>query len=169
MTLSARQPRLLLGRLLIVVSVVLLALWVCYVVLLGLADVWDFCPLAVALAVLVIGVRLARLGKPIPCLFGVSWKRDLVLGLAIGALAELVLWFLINFGHMQLERLQEPGFKTAMAIYRRLRLHHEHTLTVYFASACAFAVLIAMWTMGAFALLSIIRSFRRAKSMQRTS
>jgi len=164
-----RQPRLLFGILLIILSIILLGLWVWYVVLLGVADVWDFCPVAVALAVLLIGVELTPVGRPILGPLGMSWKRDLVLGLAIGALGELILWFLINFGHMQLERLQEPGFKTAMALYTHLRPYHEHTLTVYIASVCAFIVLTAMWSIAAFALLSIVRFVRRANSTQRTN
>jgi len=165
---SAHQPRLLSGRFFIILGIILFVLWLWYFVpLVRPTDVWDLIPLVLALTSLLIGIKLVRLGKRILDQFGVSWRRDLLLAVVIGAVGELSLWFYLSFigideYHTRLERLQEPGYRIALDIYWILRRHHERTLTVVaLAALSAWVVLVAMWSVGAFALLSIVRFARR--------
>jgi len=122
MTSAALKPRSLAGKLLVAIGIVLVALWMRYFVqLVRPIDVWDFCPLPVALTFILLGVRFAGLGELILARTAVSYNRDLVLGLAFGIFAELGLWSFLNFAvqdpetaerYLQLERLQEPGSKS---------------------------------------------------------
>jgi hypothetical protein len=123
MTEPAVRRRSLAGRLLIVAGIGLFFLWAYYFLdLVRNTDAWDLCPLPVALAAILIGIKLVRLDVRILAMIGVSYKRDLAIALAIGALVELILWALTGLvpqmaaRFSQLERLQEPSLRIALVI-----------------------------------------------------
>jgi hypothetical protein len=159
--------RLLVEKLLLVAGIGLFAVWAYYFVnLVRPTDVWDFCPVPVSVALIAIGVRFVGLGELILAQIGVSYKRDLVFALALGTLFELSLSVFLFFvvggdpemaeRYIALERLQEPGMKIGMAVYRYSYAHGVR-LDPYIASICGLIGLMAMWSFGAFVLLSIVR------------
>ncbi|MBZ5608916.1 MAG: hypothetical protein LAP38_11695 [Acidobacteriia bacterium] len=165
------------GKSLIVTGIVLFALWTDYFLhLVRPMDIWDFCPLPLALTVVLIGFKLARfgLGELILAHAAVSYKRDLVLSLAIGGLAELSLLAFFNFvagndpemagRYIQLQRLQDPGATVGLAVFKYLYSHLGVSLSRDVGTFCAVAVLIAFWSLGVFAILTIFRFLRHAKS-----
>ena len=169
MASTAVKPRSLLGKLLLVAGIGLLALWAYYFVsLVRPTDVWDLSPLPVALALIVVGVRFAGFGELILAQGGVSYKRDLVLALPLGTLAELSLWAFLYFvvdGDPEsaerwnaLERLQDPAINMGLAVYRYSYAHGVR-LDPYMVSIGCLVILIAIWSLAAFALLRIARFF----------
>lgn len=172
MTSTARKP--LIGKLLVVVGIALAALWICYFAQLARPiDVWDFCPLPVALTLILLGGRFAGLGQLILAQAAVSYKRDLVLALVLGTSAELSVWSFLHFAaddpetaerYLQLERLQEPGIKIGVAIARHSYAHLSVRLSIYLAEICAFTVLVTTWSLGAFAVLRTVWFLRSPKS-----
>lgn len=136
MTLTVVNPRILVGKLLVVTGIALLILWAAYFLqLVRPVDIWDFCLLPAAFTAIFIGVKLAQRGgllQLVPTLVAVSWKRDLVLSLVIGALAELSVWALFFFDvevadrYSLLARLQDPAETVGLAICR----HATSTLGV---------------------------------------
>jgi len=99
----------------------------------------------------------------------VPYKRDFLLSLAAAALMEIILGPVVNFFATdgvvlaRVERLQSPGASMGVWIYRCLYAHVGHTWSVYCAVACAFLVLIAIWTCGCFSILSVFRLLRRGQ------
>jgi hypothetical protein len=171
MTLPSLKPRLLSGKLLVVVGIGLLALWIWYFTdLVRPMDIWDFCPLLVALALILLGVRFAGLGELLLAQAARSYKHDLVLALAFGILAELSLWwFLFHVvvdpesaeRYRDLERLEEPGIRIGLAIYRYSYAHLGGRVSVHLADIFGFAVPITMWSLGALTLLRVVRFLQR--------
>jgi hypothetical protein len=170
MASTAVKPRSLLGKLLLVAGIGLLALWAYYFVSLARpTDVWDLSPPPVALALIVVGVRFAGLGELILAQGGVSYKRDLVLALALGTLAELSLWAFLYFvvdgdpetaeRWIALERLQEPGVKMGLTLFRYSYSHLGVRLDPYAVSVGVLLIQAAIWSSAAFALLRIARFF----------
>ena len=174
MTPTTTEPRLLAGKILVVSGIVLFALWTYYFIqLVRPIDIWDFSPLPVALAVVLIGVKVTRLYDLMLARAAVSYKRDLALGLIIGTLTELSLWAFLYFAvndpesaerYIPLERLEEPGVRVGLAIYRYAYSHVGNPWSRYVGTVCAFLVLIGIWSLVAFTLLRILWLFRRAKS-----
>ena len=172
MTSTTLKP--FVGKRLVVVGIALLALWVCYLTQLARPiDVWDFCPFPVAVALILLGVRFAGVGELILAQTTVSCKRDLVLGLAFGIFVELSLWSFLHFAlddpetaerYLQLERLQEPGVKIGLAIARCSYAQLGNRLSIHLANICAFMVLVATWSLGAFAVLRTVCFLRHPKS-----
>jgi hypothetical protein len=118
MTPRDSKPRSLVGKRLIIAGIVLFALWAYYFVpLVRPRDIWDFCPLVVALAVILSGAKLAGFDELILANVAISYKRALVIGLVTGALAELIL-FTFHVDH-----LPDRGNRIATAIYWHLRPH----------------------------------------------
>ena len=163
------KPRSLLGKLLLVAGIGLFAVWTYYFApLVRPTDVWDLIPLLVALALILLGLWLAGLGELILAQTAVSYKRDLVVALAIGTLVELslsVFLFFVFGGHPEtaeryivLERLQEPAMQVGLAIYRYSYAHGVR-LNPYLVSICCLIGLLAMWSFAAFVLLRIARFF----------
>jgi hypothetical protein len=137
------------GKVLLTAGIGLLALWAYYfVTLVRPRDLWDLCPLLVALALVGLGVRFAGLTELIMAQT-VSYKRDLALALALGTLVEVSLWAL----HV----LQEPGARIGLAVFRYSYSHLGVKLDPYAVSVGILIVLIAMWSLMAFALLGIVR------------
>jgi hypothetical protein len=174
-TLTAVKLRLLVGQLLVVTGIALLTLWAAYFgQLVRPIDIWDFCLLPAAFAATLIGARVAPRGRLIELVrthVAVSGRRDLVLSLVIGTLAVLILWalfFFIDDGlaerYSKLARLQDPGVTVGLAVYRHTYFHLGRNASLYLAELCAFVVLIAMWSFGVFALLSIFRFLRSGLS-----
>lgn len=162
------------GKLLIVVGIALLFSWAYYFLnLVRPVDAWDFCPLPFAFATLLIGIKLARLDRRILAMIGLTYKRDLAFALAVGTLAEAVLWALTGpdperaARFIELAKLQEPGVRSGLAIYRHLYAHLGRTGSLWIAEPSVFVVLIAIWSAGAFALLCIVRVIRNASSRVR--
>jgi hypothetical protein len=96
-----------------------------------------------------------------------------VLALALGTLAELSLWAFIFFTvddsettlkYIRLVRLQEPGIRIGEALFRRSYAHLGRTGSLWVAEGSAFAVLISIWSLGAFTVLRMVRFFRYPKS-----
>jgi hypothetical protein len=176
MTLTVVKSRLLVGKLLVVIGIVLFILWVCYFgQLVRPIDVWDFCLLPAAFAAILIGVKVAPRGRLLELVrtqVAVSCKRDLVLSLVIGALAMLGLWaflFLINDPvlaerYSRLAGLQDPGVTVGLVIYRHTYFHLGRSASLYLAEVCAFVVLMAIWSFGSFLLLTMFRFLRHAES-----
>lgn len=170
MTLQRRSRA---GTLLTIAGLGLLALWAYYFIPLARpADVWDYSPLIVVLPTILVGVKLAKLHEPILAQLGRSYKRDLAIAFAIGALAELSVWAFLLFWradlqtadlYYTLENLQLPA-EIAMPIYRYAYPVLGNTSARHFTVFCGFAVLIAIWSAGTFVLLLIIRIFRRMRS-----
>jgi hypothetical protein len=169
MASTAVKPRSLLGKLLLVAGIGLFALWTYYFVnLLRPIDLWDFCPLPVALALIALGIRFAGLGELTLAQRAVSYKRDLVVALALGTLAELSLWAFLYFvvgsdpemaeRYIALERLQDPAINMGLAVYRYSYAHGVR-LDPYIVSIGCLVILIAIWSLAAFALLRIARFF----------
>jgi len=167
------------GKVLLVAGISLFALWIYYFVnLVRPTNLWDFCPLPVSLILILLGVRFAGLGELILAQTAVSYKRDLVLALAFGTLAELSLWAFLYFvvgsdperaeRYIALERLQDPAIKMALAVYRYSYTHGVR-LDPYVLSICGLIVLMAMWSFGTFVLLSIVRllSTRHSRNLAR--
>ena len=89
----ASRRRQLACRLLVVAGVALFSCWAYYFLdLVRPVDPWDLCPLPVALAAILIGIKLTRLDGRILAMIGVSYKRDVAIAFAIGMLVELVFW-----------------------------------------------------------------------------
>jgi hypothetical protein len=174
MTPTVVNPRILVGKLLVATGIALLILWAAYFLqLVRPIDIWDFCLLPVAFASILIAVKLAprtRLLELVPTPVAVSWKRDLVLSLVIGAFVELSVWALFFFDievaqrYSLLARLQEPAVTVGLAIYRHTYFHLGRSASLHLAQVCAFAVLIAIWSFGSFALLTILRFLRHTES-----
>lgn len=174
MTLPGLNLRLLVGKLLIIAGIGLVAVWTCYFVqLVRPIDLWDFFPLSVALTVTLLGVKFTSLRELILAQSLVSYKRDLVSGLALGVLAELCLWAFLFFvvsddlkmaeWYIRLERLQAPGRKVGVAIYRYSYSRLGGVASRYIGTLCAFMIPIAIWSLVAFAVLRIARPFRSAQ------
>jgi hypothetical protein len=169
----ADSPRLLAGKVLLVFGVGLLAVWTFYFADLARSvDAWDFSPLLVAVAAILIGVKLMGLDRLLR-LTAVSWKRDLVPALALGAIVELGLWAFLFVAvkhpdsaerYFQLERLQEPGGIVGLTIYRHLYSYIGGTWARNVCLVCAFTTLIAIWSVAVLALLRIFRLFCGARS-----
>ena len=176
MILHDLTSRQLVGNLTLTAGIGLLALWAYYFVsLVRPTDVWDLSPLSLALALIAVGVRFAGLGELILGQAAVSYKRDLVLALVLGTLVELSLWAFLFFvvgddpdsaeRWIALERLQEPGVKMGLALFRYSYSHLGVRLDPYALSVGVLLVLTAIWSSAAFALLRIARFFgiRRAE------
>jgi hypothetical protein len=92
----------------------------------------------------------------------------LVLALVLGTLFELSLWafgFFFVGEHPEmaerfvaLDRLQEPVIKVGLAVWRYSYAHGVR-LNPYIVSTGCLVLLAAIWSLGAFALLRIIRFF----------
>ncbi len=174
MTEPAIRRRSLAGRLLIVAGVALFSYWAYYFLdLVRERDAWDFVPLPVALAAILIGVKLAQLNGRILAMIGVSFKRDLAVATVIGTLVEIILWALISrdpeiaarFIHLEL--IQKFALRIAMAVYRYSYFRIGNPGSRYLASVGGFAILIAIWSSGAFVLLRIFWFLRNASSRVR--
>jgi hypothetical protein len=127
-------------------------------------DAWDLCPLPVALAAILIGIKLARLDFRLLAMIGVSYKRDLVIALAVGALVELALSAWVSLhpeNHRQPEWLQEPALRIGLAIYRYSYSHIGNPGSIYVSTICAYMVVIAISSAGAFALLRVLGCLTR--------
>jgi hypothetical protein len=162
---------LLVGELLALVGIGLLALWISYFAeLVRPIDVWDFCPLPVALALILFGVWFTGLGDLILAWASESYKRDLAMALAFGILAELTLWgFFTHLDidafvepetaqrYLALQSLPAPGF----AILKYLYFHLGIRLSPHLGLVFVFAVPIAMWSLGAFTLFRMVRFLPR--------
>jgi hypothetical protein len=145
----ACHPKLT-GKLLLTAGIALLALWAYYFdTLVRPTDLWDLCPLPVTVAIIVLGVRFARLGGLISGQAEVLYKRDLVLALALGTLVELSLW--------ALGRLQEPGIKIGLAVFRYSYSHFGVRLDPYAVSVGVLVAYAAIWSAAAFVSLRIAR------------
>jgi hypothetical protein len=103
-------------------------------------------------------------------MIGISYRRDLAIALAIGTLVELVLWALTGpdperaARYSELAKLQEPGVRIALAIYKYSYVHLGRTWSLWVAEPCAFLVLIAIWSASAFALLRVVWFLRTSKT-----
>jgi hypothetical protein len=171
MTVPAPRRPSLAGRLLIVAGVGLFSLWVYYFLnLVRPVDAWDFCALPMAMASILIGVKIAGLDQRLLTMIGVSYKRDVTIALAIGALVEFTLWVLTGpdleraTRYSQLARLQEPGVRIGLTIYKHASPHLGRTWSLWVAEPCAFLVLIAIWSASAFALLRVVWFLRTSKT-----
>ena len=120
-----------------------------------------------------LGVRFAGLGELMLAQTAVSYKRDLVLGLALGTFAQLSIWSFLHFAvdgpetaerYLQLGRLQEPAVKIGVGIARYSYAHLGSRLSIYLANISAFSVLTATWSLGAFAVLRTVCFLRYPKS-----
>jgi len=167
----ATRRRRLACRLLVVAGVALFSCWAYYFLdLVRPVDVWDFSPLPVALAAILLGVKIARLDGRMLAMIGVSYRRDLAIALAIGTLVELVLWALTGpdperaARYSELAKLQEPGVRIALAIYKYSYVHLGRTWSLWVAEPCAFLVLIAIWSASAFVLLCVVWFLRTSKT-----
>jgi hypothetical protein len=150
MTSTDVKPRSLFGKLLLAAGIGLFALWAYYfVTLVRPTDVWDLCPLPVALAVILLGIRFAGLRELLLAHTAVSYKRDLALALALGTLVEVSLW--------ALDVLQEPGLKIGLALFRYSYSHLGVRLDPYAVSVGVLLVYAAIWSSAAFALLRTAR------------
>jgi hypothetical protein len=174
MTVPATRRRSRAGRFLIGAGVGLFSPWAYYFLnLVRPADAWDFSPLPVALGAILIGIRRARLDVRLPAMIGVSYRRDLAIALVTGMLVELILWLLTGpdperaARYSQLARLQEPGVRIGLAVYKQSYSHLGRTLSLWIAELFVFLVLIAIWSTGAFALFCILRFVRNASSRVR--
>jgi len=165
---SHLKQRLLAGKALLAAGIGLFALWAYYfVTLVRPTDVWDLCPLAITLTLIALGVRFAGLGELILAQTAVSYKRDLVLALVLGTLVELGLWAFLYFvvggdpdvaeRWIALERLQEPGEKIGLAVWRYSYSHIGVRLDPYAIAVGVLIVLAAIWSSAAFALLRVGR------------
>ncbi len=159
---------MLVGNFLIVTGMGLLAVWARYFLDLVIPiDLWDISPLPVAIATILIGVKIAPAlprycfkkikATSIACLH-VSGKRSLAIAFAAGGLMELTIWFLGYFlvtqgpASIWLARLQEPGIRVAYFAASNIFKPPKYPWSAYIGSACGFAVLIAMWSAIALAL-----------------
>jgi hypothetical protein len=165
------EERLLIGRLLAAAGIMLFGLWIFYFMhLVRPIDAWDFSPLPAAIALLLLGGRFVGLRKILLARAAVSYKRDLLMALALGTVAELgILIFTGNHSEMprlyvRLERIQEPGIRVAEALYRHLYADLGRTGSLWVAQGCALAILIAFWSLGAFTVLRTLRFFLRLNS-----
>jgi hypothetical protein len=95
-------------------------------------------------------------------------KRDLVIAFVLGCLIEFSIWYpaynadsdpLTAGQYPWLERLQEPGVRSAYFVWHMLRLRN-YPAVAYLASACGFAVLVTLWSAAALAVLWAARFFR---------
>jgi hypothetical protein len=168
MTSLDLKQRSLRGKILLTAGIGLLAFWAYYFVsLVRPTDIWDLCPLPIAVTLFVLGARFVGLGELILGHAAVSYKRDLALALALGTLVELSLWAFLFFvvgGDPEsaerwnaLERLQEPGIKIGLAAYRYSYSHLGVRLDPYAVSVCVLLVCAAIWSSAAFALLRAAR------------
>ena len=150
-------------------AIAVFVLWIWYFgELVRPTDIWDVCPLGLVLVFILLGVRFGGLGHVGLALIGASYKRDLVLALAFGTLAELSIWALMYLtlgdsfsrSDILLDRLQEPGIRIGEVAYRHSYAHLGRTGSLWVADGSVFAVLIAMWSLTAFTVLSIVKLLR---------
>jgi hypothetical protein len=151
------QSRLVAGRFVMAVGAGLLLVWTYYyLTLLRPIDWWDASPLPVAVAVFLIGAKLARyrfenVSGPLLSAARASLRRRLAAAFMAGGLIEFVLWL---FRHLA---VTEGPATIGMAVYRSLYRSVGRGMSVWLGSVCAFALLIAMWSVVAFAILTVIR------------
>ena len=163
----AVAPRFFIGKVVTTAGTGILSLWVYYFAgLVRATDYWDLLPLFIALVTIFAGIKLTRLDTPILSKIGVSYKRDIAIALAIGTAVELGLWgFLFPEvvdpetaeRHLGLYRLQEPAEKIALATWKHSRLHFGISLNPFLVSIVGLVALITMWSLGALALLLMLR------------
>jgi hypothetical protein len=167
------QSRLVAGRFVMAVGAGLLLVWTYYyLTLLRPIDWWDASPLPVAVAVFLIGAKLARyrfenVSGPLLSAARASLRRRLAAAFMAGGLIEFVLWLFRHLavtegpatidGIIWLDRSQRPAYTIGMAVYRSLYRSVGRGMSVWLGSVCASALLIAMWSVVAFAILTVIR------------
>jgi hypothetical protein len=174
MILAVGKARSIGGWLFIVAGVTLFAVWTEYIVWAqARPDLLDVFPLALAILALALGVWLAPVGGLVRrpgASVAVSIKGDLFLSLAVAVTMEIILGPLLYYAITQnplilrLERLQEPGAKVAYIVYAASLRHLGRGWGLDLALGSGFLVLVAMWTCGTFAVLSVLRLMRRARS-----
>jgi hypothetical protein len=174
------QSRLVAGRFLMAVGAGLLIGWTYYyVTLLRPIDWWDASPLPVAIALFLIGAKLARyrfenVSGSLLAAAHASRRRRLVAAFMAGGLIEFILWLFFYLAvtegpetidrFMWLDRLQKPGYTIGLAVYRYLYRSVGQETPVWLGSVCALALLITMWSAVAFAILTIIRATAQENS-----
>jgi FtsH-binding integral membrane protein len=176
MVTTLEKMRLIGGRALLLAGLVVFVMWVKYIAYVqGLPDPLDLSPLVLAVAILALGVWLAPV-RGLSALVPMSYERALLLSLGFAVVVEIVfgpvIYHLVINDPIQspliwrLEGLQKPGASVGLAIYRHVRGQLGFALGRDLAVTAGFAVMIAMWTGGTFALLSVLRLLRRRRADQ---
>jgi hypothetical protein len=163
--ISTLRHRTAVGVLLIVAGVVLFALWGWYFVhLVRPIDAWDFSPLPLSVASILVGATLGGL-RVSASVAGPKLKRDTVRSLAVGAFVAIGLNVLFNAvagpttidSYLWLSELQEPGGYVAEKIARFLYPAVGYSWSVRVAVPCGYAILVAQWAFATLALTILIR------------
>jgi hypothetical protein len=159
------QNRTAFGVLSIFAGVVLFALWGWYFVhLVRPIDVWDFSPLPLPVASILVGVTLGGLSV-IPSIARPTLKRDAVRSLGVGAFVGIGLNVLFNAvadpttidSYLWLSELQDPGAYVAGKIALFLHPVVGYPWSVRVAVPCGYTILVAQWTVATLAITILIR------------
>ena len=149
----------------LVAGVALFAYWAWYFIhLVRPIDAWDFSPLPLSVASILVGATLGGL-RVSGSVAGPTLKRDTVRSLAVGAFVAIGLNVLFNAvagpttidSYLWLSKLQEPGAYVAEKIARFLYPVLGYPWNVRLAVPCGYAILMAQWMVATLAITILIR------------
>jgi hypothetical protein len=163
--ISTLRHRTAIGMLLMVAGVALFACWAWYFIhLVRPIDVWDFSPLSLSVASILVGAALGKLRVSVS-VARPTLKRDAVRSLAVGAFIAVGLNILFNSiadpttidSYLWLSELQDAGGYVARKIALFMYPVVGYPWSVRVAVPFGYATLVAQWTVAVLAITLLIR------------